>query len=136
MKEVQPTSPWPRSVSDNHSSSPMIEPIPPLPPVELPLARDHYPSNAMPPYTPEPVPYNQPSAAPIRKLRLGGIAVIVAPIATYIALRVGLPAVSPDDVEAAAALGYAAYVAVGGAVTWVTSYLARPSALDAPIPER
>jgi hypothetical protein len=85
---------------------------------------------------PEQVPYAQPSAAPIRKLVIGAFAVVLAPILTFLSLRFGLPAFSPDDVETVAALVYAAYVAVGGVVTWVTSYLARPGAGDAPIPTR
>ena len=79
------------------------------------------------------------TSVPVRKLRVGGLvgiaAALLLPLVNAALARLGLPAVTAEDVRVAWDLGLAAYGAVAAVVVWVAAYLARPGRSDVPVPD-
>ena len=76
---------------------------------------------------------------PVRKLQIGGAVgigvALLLPLVNAAMRKLGLPALTADDVRAAWDLGLAAYGSVAAIVAWVVAYVARPSAEDQPVAE-
>ena len=76
------------------------------------------------------------TARPVRKLRIGGAvglgAALLLPLVNAALARLGLPALTADDLGSAWDLGLAAYGSVAAVVAWVVAYAARPDAEDRP----
>lgn len=84
-------------------------------------------------------PLRTATARPVRKLRVGAaaglLAAVLLPLVNAALQRLGLPSVTAEDLQAVWDLGLAAYGSVAAAVAWLAAYLARPAAEDAPVPD-
>jgi len=76
------------------------------------------------------------TARPVRKLRIGGAVglgvALLLPLVNSALARLGLPALTADDLGSAWDLGLAAYGSVAAMVAWVVAYAARPDPGDRP----